>query len=159
MSLLLLSRRLRPVLLRLRARHRHRLHHRLQNWRTFSPTTRSYRLYIQLASQTTSPPLRLRAPSLRRRPPPEPAPSTALAPSTTSGPPSAPPLAAPADSSHTPTSPTISEPQPPPPPPWPEGYVFSTDPDRIICRYCCKRHYNYKWYSQCYLCHINESKS
>jgi hypothetical protein len=45
------------------------------------------------------------------------------------------------------------------PPPWPEGYVFSTDPDRIICRYCCKRHYNYKWYSHCYLCHINENKS
>jgi hypothetical protein len=65
--------------------------------------------------------------------------------------------AGPAESSPTPTSPTTSE--PPPPPPWPEGYVFSTDPDRIICRYCCKRHYNYKWYSHCYLCLTNENKS
>jgi hypothetical protein len=88
--------------------------------------------------------------------PTAPAPSTTLAPTTTSGPSPAPPSAAPADSSPTLTLLTISE--WPPPSPWPEGYVFSTDPDRIICRYCCKRHNNYKWYSHCYLCHTNESK-
>jgi hypothetical protein len=31
---------------------------------------------------------------------------------------------------------------PPSPPSWPESYVFSTDPDRIVCRKCCKRHYS-----------------
>jgi hypothetical protein len=66
-----------------------------------------------------------------------------------------PPSPAPAPS----TIPAPATSNPPPPPPWPEGYVFSTDPDRIICRYCCKRHYNYKWYSHCFLCHINESKT
>jgi hypothetical protein len=28
---------------------------------------------------------------------------------------------------------------PPPPPPWTDA--FSTDPDRILCRKCCKRSY------------------
>jgi hypothetical protein len=41
---------------------------------------------------------------------------------------------------------------PPPPPPWPEAYVFSTDPDRIVCRKCCNRHYNFRWYSHCFMC-------
>jgi hypothetical protein len=96
-----------------------------------------------------------------------PAPSTISTTPTSPGPPSPPPSPAPgtstltspapAPSSAPSTAPTTSE--PPPPPPWPEGYVFSTDPDRIICRFCCKRHYNYKWYSHCYLCHSNEKKS
>jgi hypothetical protein len=46
---------------------------------------------------------------------------------------------------------------PPPPPPWSDA--FSTDPDRIICRKCSKRSYVFRWYSHCYLCHINESKT
>jgi hypothetical protein len=41
---------------------------------------------------------------------------------------------------------------PPTPPPWPEADVFSADPDRIVCRKCCKRHYNYRWYSHCFMC-------
>jgi hypothetical protein len=41
---------------------------------------------------------------------------------------------------------------PPTPPPWPEAYVFSAEPDRIVCRKCCNRHYNYRWYSQCFMC-------
>jgi hypothetical protein len=47
---------------------------------------------------------------------------------------------------------------PPSPLPWPEPYVFSTDPDRIICRKCCKRHYNFRWYSHCFMCHMDESR-
>jgi hypothetical protein len=47
---------------------------------------------------------------------------------------------------------------PPPPPPWPEAYIFSTDPDRIVCRKCCKRHYNFRWYSHCFMCHMDESR-
>ncbi len=43
---------------------------------------------------------------------------------------------------------------PPPPPPWPEAYVFSTDPDRILCRKCCNRHYNFQWYSHCFMCNL-----
>ncbi len=126
--------------------------------------------------RTTPPLLRLRAPSPHRRPPPglpsSPplsalvistttstalAPSTIYSPTTTSGPTSSPPSAGTAGSSPTWSAPATSE--PPPPPPWPEGYIFSTDPDNIICRYCCKRQYNYKWYSHCYLCHTNENKS
>jgi hypothetical protein len=34
----------------------------------------------------------------------------------------------------------------------PEAYVFSTDPDRIVCRKCCNRHYNFRWYSHCFMC-------
>ncbi len=64
-----------------------------------------------------------------------PAPSTISSPPTASGPT---PSAAPERSS---TTPATSE--QPPPPPWRKGYVFSTDPDIIICWYCCKRHYNY----------------
>jgi hypothetical protein len=41
---------------------------------------------------------------------------------------------------------------PPTPPPWPEAYVFSADPDRIVCRKCCNRHYNYRWYNNCFMC-------
>jgi hypothetical protein len=41
---------------------------------------------------------------------------------------------------------------PPTPPPWPEAYVFPADPDRIMCPKCCNRHYNYRWYSQCFMC-------
>jgi hypothetical protein len=41
---------------------------------------------------------------------------------------------------------------PPTPPPWPEAYVFSTDPDRIVCHKCCNRHYNFRWYSHCFMC-------
>jgi hypothetical protein len=32
---------------------------------------------------------------------------------------------------------------PPPTPPWPESYVISDDPDRIVCRKGSKRHYNF----------------
>ncbi len=46
---------------------------------------------------------------------------------------------------------------PPPPPPWSEA--FSTDPDRILCRKCCKRSYIFRWYSHCYMCHLNEPKT
>ncbi len=62
------------------------------------------------------------------------------------GPPSPPPVP--------PTTPPPSRAPagPPPPPLWPEAYVFSTDPDRIVCRKCCNRHYNYRWYSHCFMC-------
>jgi hypothetical protein len=46
---------------------------------------------------------------------------------------------------------------PPPPPPWTNA--FSTDPNRILCRKCCKRSYIFRWYSHCYMCHLNEPKS
>jgi hypothetical protein len=58
----------------------------------------------------------------------------------------------------TPPTPCVSPPPPPPatglptPPPWPEAYIFSTDPDRIVCRKYCKRHYNFHWYSHCFMC-------
>jgi hypothetical protein len=42
--------------------------------------------------------------------------------------------------------------QPPTPPPWPEAYVFSAGPDHIVCRKCCNCHYNYRWYSHCFMC-------
>jgi hypothetical protein len=45
-----------------------------------------------------------------------------------------------------------TSPGPPTPPPWPEAYIFSTDPDRIVCRKCCNRHYNFRWYSHCFMC-------
>jgi hypothetical protein len=45
----------------------------------------------------------------------------------------------------------------PPPPPWTDA--FSNDPDRILCWKCCKRSYIFRWYSHCYMCHLNESKS
>jgi hypothetical protein len=105
----------------------------------------------------SSPPLAVQVISTPISPAPVPAPSTNTSTPTTSGLASSPPPAAPERSSTASTAPATSE--PPPPPPWPEGYIFSTDPDRIICRYCCKRHYNYKWYSHCYLCHTNENKS
>ncbi len=50
------------------------------------------------------------------------------------------------------SSPTPVSTGPPTPPPWSEAYVFSTDPDRIVCRKCCNRHYNYRWYSHCFMC-------
>jgi hypothetical protein len=53
--------------------------------------------------------------------------------------------------------PTRAPAGPPPPPPWSDA--FSTDPDQIICRKCCKRSYVFRWYSHCYLCHISESKT
>jgi hypothetical protein len=46
---------------------------------------------------------------------------------------------------------------PPPPPPWSDA--FSTDPDRIICRKCCRRSYIFRWYSHCFMCHIDETKT
>jgi hypothetical protein len=49
--------------------------------------------------------------------------------------------------------------RPPSLPPWPESYVFSTDPDRIVCRKCCQRHYNFRWYSRCFMCHMNENRT
>jgi hypothetical protein len=48
---------------------------------------------------------------------------------------------------------TLTADGPPPPPPWPESYVFSDDPDRIVCRKCCNRHYNFRWYNHCFMCH------
>jgi hypothetical protein len=84
---------------------------------------------------------------------PQPAPSPPSTPTPPPAPASPPTSAATASTSTT----TTDGPEPPPPPPWPEGYVFSDDPDRIICRKCCKRHYNYKWYRHCFLCHVNES--
>jgi hypothetical protein len=45
---------------------------------------------------------------------------------------------------------------PPPPPPWSDA--FSTNSDRIICRKCCNRSYVFRWYSHCYMCHLNDSK-
>ncbi len=42
-------------------------------------------------------------------------------------------------------------------PPWPKSYVFLADPDCIICRECCKRHYNFRWYSHCFMCHMKEN--
>jgi hypothetical protein len=68
------------------------------------------------------------------------------------------PTAAPADLSVPPPTALTSQPTPeaadpakclatadglPSPPPWPELYVFFTDPDRIVCRKCGKRHYNF----------------
>jgi hypothetical protein len=41
---------------------------------------------------------------------------------------------------------------PPTPPPWPEAYVFSTDPNRTVCHKCCNQHYNFRWYSHCFMC-------
>jgi hypothetical protein len=99
--------------------------------------------------------------------PPEPRPSTPIR--TTPVPPS--PTAAPADLL-TPPPIAVSPPPdavdeyaelvqcmvttdgPPPPPPWTESYVFSDDPDRIVCRKCCNRHYNYRWYNHCFMCHV-----
>ncbi len=43
------------------------------------------------------------------------------------------------------------------PPPWPEAYIFSMDPDRIMCRKCCKRHYNFHWYSHCFMCNRSDN--
>jgi hypothetical protein len=68
------------------------------------------------------------------------------------------PAASPADPPTPPSAPPTTPPPsrapagPPPPPPWPEAYVFSTDPDRIVCRKCCNRHYNFRWYSHCFMC-------
>jgi hypothetical protein len=45
------------------------------------------------------------------------------------------------------------------PPPWPESYVFSADPDHIVCHKCCKRHYNFWWYCHCFMCHMNENRT
>ncbi len=36
-----------------------------------------------------------------------------------------------------------------PPLPWTDA--FSTDPDRILCRKCCKRSSFFRWYSHCYV--------
>jgi hypothetical protein len=68
--------------------------------------------------------------------------------------PAAPPAGPPTPPPAPPTTPPPSRAPagPPPPPPWPEAYVFSTDPDRIVCRKCCNRHYNFRWYSHCFMC-------
>ncbi len=50
------------------------------------------------------------------------------------------------------SAPPPTSPGPPTPPPWPEAYVSSADPDRIVCHKCCNRHYNYRWYSHCFMC-------
>jgi hypothetical protein len=82
-------------------------------------------------------------PSLPSSPPPAllivPAESPASPPTSPPAPPTTPP-------------PSRAPAGPPPPPPWPEAYVFSTDPDRIVCRKCCNRHYNFRWYSHCFMC-------
>jgi hypothetical protein len=61
-----------------------------------------------------------------------------------------PPLPAPATGELAEEGPLVSG--PPTPPPWPEAYVFSTDPDRIVFRKCCNRHYNFRSYSHCFMC-------
>ncbi len=142
-----------------------------------SPISLNYQLYSQLELRIIPPQLRfstistpLTSPGPPSLPPlaalvistpilpaPAPAPSTITSMPTTSEPTSLPPSAAPKRSRTALTALATSE--PPSPPLWLEGYVFLTDPDRIICRFCCKRHYNYKWYSHCYLCHMNENKS
>jgi hypothetical protein len=68
--------------------------------------------------------------------------------------PASPPAGPPTPPSAPPTTPPPSRAPagPPPPPPWPEAYVFSTDPDRIVYRKCCNRHYNFRWYSHCFMC-------
>ncbi len=83
-------------------------------------------------------------------------PPTALAPQSASAPQSAPEAAKIEDAE--PVQCLATTDGPPPPPRWPEPYVFSTDPDRIICRKCCKRHYNFRWYSHCFMCHMDESR-
>jgi hypothetical protein len=80
-------------------------------------------------------------------------PSPSAAPVVTTTPPSSPgppPTPAPAAEEPADKGPPVSG--PPTPPPWPEAYVFSTDPDRIVCRKCCNRHYNFRWYSHCFMC-------
>jgi hypothetical protein len=57
------------------------------------------------------------------------------------------------------STPSPALPKPPAPPPWPKAYVFSMDPDRIICRKCCKRNFNYRWCSHYFMCHMNEKKT
>jgi hypothetical protein len=81
-----------------------------------------------------------------------PAPPLLQAESPAGQPPPPSPLTMPPDREELPHAPA----GPPPPPPWTEA--FSSDPDRIICRKCCKRSYVFRWYSHCYLCHINDSK-
>jgi hypothetical protein len=90
---------------------------------------------------------------------PPPAPSSCSSPSSSPELPSPPhpvveaisAIASPAPS-HQSSSPTPVSTGPPTPPPWPEAYVFSTDPDRIVCRKCCNRHYNFRWYIHCFMC-------
>jgi hypothetical protein len=90
---------------------------------------------------------------------PPPAPSSVSSPSSPPEPPSPPhagveAISATASLAPSPQSSSLTPVStgPPTPPPWPEAYVFSTDPDRIVCRKCCNRHYNYRWYSHCFMC-------
>jgi hypothetical protein len=86
-----------------------------------------------------------------------PALSPIFSPPTLPDPPASPQIAAQEEEAS--STPPPTSPKPPAAPPWPEAYVFSTDPDRIICRKCCKRHYNYKWYSHCFMCHMDEKET
>jgi hypothetical protein len=64
------------------------------------------------------------------------------------------PIAAPVIPS-TPPTPCVSPPPatgPPTQPPLPEVFIFSTDPGSILCRKCCKHHYNFRWYCHCFMC-------
>jgi hypothetical protein len=86
---------------------------------------------------------------------PPPAPSSISSPSSAPEPPSPPHAAVEATSATASPAPSPQTPAstgPPTPPPWPPAYVFSTDPDRIVCRKCCNHHYNYRWYRHCCLC-------
>ncbi len=49
--------------------------------------------------------------------------------------------------------------RPPSLPSWPESYVFSTDPEVIVCHKCCKCHYSFRRYSHCFRCHMNENRT
>ncbi len=77
-------------------------------------------------------------------------------------PPASPPRAAP-PASAPPAAPSEEKPPeslpvgPPTPPPFFDA--FSNDPDCIICRKCCKRSYVFRWYSHCYMCHLNEMRT
>jgi hypothetical protein len=51
----------------------------------------------------------------------------------------------------------LRPPAPPPLPPWSDA--FSTDPDRIICCKCCRRSYVFRWYSHCFMCHLDETRT
>jgi hypothetical protein len=48
---------------------------------------------------------------------------------------------------------------PPSPPPWSDADAFSSYPNWIICWKCCKRSYVFCWYSHCFMCHMNETRT
>ncbi len=52
-----------------------------------------------------------------------------------------------------------TSPRPPTPPPWPAAHIFSAGPDRIICYKCCKRNYNVRWFSHCFMFHMDEKRT